>query len=474
MPGKKKRQSGLPCEGAPALPVAKGDKVELAVEGLGHSGEGVARLQGFTVFVPFALPGERVTAAIEEVKKNYARARLKAIVEASPDRVDPLCPVFWRCGGCQLQHMAYHAQLAAKRQRVIDALARIGGLSGVPVRETIGMADPWHYRNKAQLPVGMAGGRLAGGFFAPGTHDIVPIDACLIQRAENNAAVKAALAAAVEAEIPAYDEQTGKGVLRHILCRVGTASGEVMVLLVTATAELPEGRRIVRHLREKIPNLASVQQNINPARTNVILGSRTRLLWGRETITERVCGLEFDVSAASFFQINTVQAEVLYGIVQEYAGLTGTETLADVYCGTGTIALCLAPRAKEVIGIEEAEAAVRDARQNARRNGIANASFLAGDAAEVLPRLVEDGLRPDVVVLDPPRAGCARQVLDALAKVAPRRIVYVSCDPASLARDLAILSAAGFSVREAQPVDMFPQTSHVECVALIERKSLEI
>ncbi len=451
-------------------PVEQGKKYELEINGFGHSGEGVGRYHGFTVFVPWALPGERVAATVETVKQHYAKARLDAVLAPSPDRVPPRCPVYERCGGCQLQHLDYPAQLAAKRQTVADAVARIGRLEGVAVHPTLGATDPWRYRNKMQFPVGLAAGRLAVGCFAPGSHDIVDIDDCLIQHAANNTVARAVRAVLLDLGIPPYDERSGHGVVRHVLGRVGTADGEVMAVIVTATADLPRREEIVARLRREVPGLVSVVHNVNPQRTNVILGRRTVTVWGRDTITDRLGDFVFRISARSFFQVNTAQAAVLYGQAERYAGLSGAETVIDAYCGTGTITLFLARRAAKVYGIEVVEDAVRDARTNAAANGVGNVEFIVGDAVEVLPRLRAGGVRPHAIVVDPPRAGCAPGVLDTFARMRPERIVYVSCNPASLARDLALLAEAGYLAREIQPVDMFPQTYHVETVALIERK----
>lgn len=451
-------------------PVERGGKYELEITSLGHSGEGVGRYHGFTVFVPDALPGEKVTATAEVVKQNYAKARLDAVLTPSPARVAPRCAVYRRCGGCQLQHLLYPAQLAVKRQTVIDAVARIGKLDGVDVHPTLGAAEPWHYRNKMQFPVGLSGGRLAVGCFAPGSHDIVDVDDCHIQHAANNAVAGTVRTALAELGIPPYDEKSGRGVVRHVLGRVGTASGEVMTVIVTATADLPCKDSVIARLRRDIQGLVSVVHNVNPARTNVILGRQTATIWGRDTIVDRIGDFLFRVSARSFFQVNTAQAAVLYRKAEEYAGLTGAETVIDAYCGTGTITLFLARRAAKVYGIEVVADAVADARANAAANGINNVEYIVGDAVEVMPKLRAHGVQPHAIVVDPPRAGCAPVVLDTFVRMRPERIVYVSCNPASLARDLAILADGGYRVREIQPVDMFPQTFHIESVVLLQRK----
>jgi 23S rRNA (uracil1939-C5)-methyltransferase len=450
-------------------PVRPGQELELEITGLGHSGEGVGRHEGLTLFVPGGIPGDVVTARAVEVKKNYARAALVAIRQPSPQRVEPLCPVVGACGGCQLQHMGYEGQLQWKRQQVVDALTRIGKLEGVTVHPTLGMTDPWHYRNKAQFPVGAAGGRVVAGFFAPGSHRIVDIDACAIQHPLGNRIMQEVKALAQEYGVEIYDETAHRGVLRHVLARVGRGTGEAMAVLVTNGPAFPHGRKIARKLMERIPELVSVVQNINPEKTNVVLGRESRVLAGKDHIIDYIGDLAFAISPVSFFQVNPAQTEVLYGKAVAYAGLTGGETVLDIYCGIGTISLFLARQAREVIGIEVVPDAIADARENARRNGITNARFICGDAAAEMPRLAAAGTRADVVVLDPPRKGCDEPVLHAIADMAPARIVYVSCNPASLARDLAILAQRGYRTWEVQPVDMFPHTAHVECCALLVR-----
>lgn len=450
-------------------PVRPGQEISVTVHGLGSSGEGVARFEGLTIFVPGGAPGDRLLARVEEVKKNYARAALVAVEEPSPDRVAPPCPVVAECGGCQLQHIAYGAQLRLKRQQVVDALERLGKLSGVTVHPTLGMDDPWRYRNKAQFPMGYRSGRVIAGFFAPGTHRIVDIERCDIQHPLGNRIMAEVKALAGRHGVRIYDERTHSGVLRHVLARVGRGTGEAMAVLVTNGPDFPHGEEIARALMDRIPELVSVVQNINPARTNVVLGRESRVLAGRAYITDYIGDLEFNISPVSFFQVNPAQTEVLYGKALEYAGLTGGETVLDLYCGIGTISLFLARQAREVIGIEWVEEAVDDARENALLNGVQNVRFIAGDAAVEMPRLAEEGVRADVIVLDPPRKGCDEPVLEAIAAVAPRRVVYVSCNPASLARDLGRLAGMGYRTVEVQPVDMFPHTAHVECVARIEK-----
>lgn len=480
MTGESPRSSDIPAAGAtrPAIPVKRGQRARLTIVGLGSNGEGVGKADGFTVFVDGALPGDEVEATVTEVKTNYARGALRRVVTPAAERVDPRCPVFAACGGCQLQHLDYAAQLRWKRQQVVDALTRIGHLAGVTVHPCIGPDSPWHYRNKAQFPVGMArpdsrGGAgtpgLVAGIYARGSHRIVEVDECLIQRPLNNDIVRVAKGLVAKHGVQPYDELSHSGCLRHVLARVGSATGEAMAVFVTNGADFPHAAEIAADLMRELPAVVSVHQNINAHRTNVILGEETRLLAGRETITDRIGRFEFAISPRSFFQVNPEQTEVLYGKAVEYAGLTGDETVVDAYCGIGAISLFLAERAQAVHGIEVVPEAIEDARANASRNGIRNAEFHLGEAETVLPWLRDQGVAADVIVADPPRKGCEPVVLDSFAAMGPRRIVYVSCNPATLARDLARLAELGYRTVEVQPVDMFPMTSHVEAIALVMR-----
>ena len=455
-------------QAAQTIPICKGRTYELQIDRLGTSGEGVGRYDNFTVFVPNVLPGETVSAIIEEVKNSYARGRIKQILHESVDRVAPLCELYEECGGCQLQHLSYEAQLRAKRAQVVDALTHIGKLPQIPVMETLRAEEPWNYRNKMQFPIGRNSGKIVIGCFAQGSHRIINTENCHIQRAENNDLANAAREIAEQLHIPVYNEDTHKGVLRHIVGRVGR-SNDLMAVIVTATKQLPRAKDFVRMMRERLPNLVSVHQNIQTYRNNVIMGRDTQLLWGRPTIIDSLGRLNFHISPRSFFQVNTRQAERLYEQTLAYADLHGTETVIDAYCGTGTITLFLAQKARKVYGIEIVQPAILDARKNARDNNVKNAEFIVGDATAVMPALYKQGIRPDVVVVDPPRAGCTETVLRTFANMKPQRIVYVSCNPATLARDLAILKELGYLAQEVQPVDLFPQTSHVETVVLLSR-----
>lgn len=452
------------------IPVKQGDNITLTVNGLGSSGEGVGKYEGFTVFVKGALPEEEVRVTITLVKKSYAVGALEEIVKASAERVEPACPVYKECGGCQLQHLSYKGQLECKRQQVQDALTRIGhlNLEALPV---LGAAEPWSYRNKMQFPAAAdAEGVLQIGCYATATHSVVDTDACMISKEANNAIMKTVRTWMQHYNISAYDEKTGKGLVRHIMGRVGVHSGEVMAVIITSGYDIPHRGVLIEWLKRHVPGLVSVVQNINKKQTNVVMGSKTRVLYGPESIKDSLGSLSFHISAQAFFQVNSEQAEKLYNKALEFAALSGKETVVDVYCGTGTISLYLARHAKQVYGIEIVAPAIENAKKNAEENKCANAEFICGDAAVELPKLLAGGVRPDVVVVDPPRAGCEQKVLAAIAEVQPERVVYVSCNPASLARDLAFMEQHGYKAIVAQPVDMFPMTSHVETVVLLGRK----
>ena len=452
------------------VPVEKGKSYEIEIKTLGTSGEGVGRYQEFTVFVPYALPGEKVLAGIEEVKKTYAKGKLQKILTKSADRVAPICAIYDKCGGCQLQHLDYMAQLKAKRQQVIDAITRIGKQSDVYVEPTIGAATPWNYRNKMQFPIGKQKGKTIIGCFAQGSHQIIDTTDCHIQKEGNNEVVNAIREIVNKLNIPVYNEDKHSGVLRHVVGRVGK-KGDIMVVIVTASDKMPREKEFVKMLRAKLPKVVSIQQNIQTYRNNVIMGRDTKLLWGKPTILDNIGRLSFHISPRSFFQVNTEQAEVLYNKALEFADLHGEETVIDAYCGTGTITLFLAQKAREVYGIEIVKPAIQDAKKNARDNNVRNAEFIVGDATVIMPKLYRQGIRANVVVVDPPRAGCTEVVLETFANMKPEKIVYVSCNPASLARDMAVLAKLGYKAKKVQPVDMFPNTSHVETVILLSRKA---
>ena len=433
----------------------------IKIHGLGSNGEGVGKIDGLTVFVEGALPDEEVLAEIETRKKNYAVARLVEVVKNSSERVEPFCPLYKNCGGCQLQHLSYAAQLKWKRQQVVDAIERIGKLEGVKVFDTLGMENPLRYRNKMQFPVGK---NLQIGCYARGSHKIINTNSCLIQNVGNDKILNAVRKVAKKFKLQPYDEDTHKGFLRHVMGRVGS-NGELMIVLVTATQNFPNAKNFVRALRNELPEVTSIQQNVQTYHNNVILGRDTKVLYGKPTIHDTIGGINFNISARSFFQVNTAQAEVLYKTALDFAELEGGEIVIDSYCGTGTIGLFFARKVHRVYGTEIIPSAIADAKRNARENNIRNIEFFAGDAVKVLPRLADSIHFPDVIVTDPPRAGCDKKVLETFAAMETDKIIYVSCNPATLARDLKILNELGYRTKKIQPVDMFPFTSHVESVA---------
>lgn len=551
--GRDSRRSSKPAAASAAiadLPVAKNDEVILEIIGMTHDGEGVGRVEGYTLFVQGALPGEKVRAKVLKTKKQYGYAKLLELVERSQHRIAPPCPIYDQCGGCQLQHMDYTAQLEWKRQLVIDNLERIGKLrvaregsgeegaspaagtlsgqadaaaagqdasdreaqvngehrsgsaglhqepgddiigtglhdepgadiigtglhqepgAGIIVRPTLGMNEPWRYRNKSQVPIGVTEGGLVGGFYARGSHRIVDMETCLIQHEQNDEVVRRVKSIGRRLGITAYDEESGQGLLRHVVVKIGFATGEMMIVLVTNGERIPRMNEWITAIREELPAVVSVCQNINTRKTNVIFGDVTRVLWGREVIHDYIGDVKFAISARSFYQVNPAQTEVLYGKTVEYAGLTGEETVIDAYCGIGTISLFLAQHAKKVYGVEIVKEAIEDARANAELNGMTHVEFEVGASEDVIPRWKEQGIEADVIVVDPPRKGCDPRLLETILQMKPERVVYVSCNPSTLARDLRVLEDGGYRTVEVTPVDMFPHTTHIENVALIVR-----
>jgi len=476
------------------LPVAKNDEVVVDIIGMTHDGEGVGRAEGYTLFVPGALPGEKVRVRVLKTKKQYGYAKLTELVQASSDRIAAPCPIYDQCGGCQLQHMSYTGQLAWKRQLVVDNLERIGKLQvvreaasagetlvddgqeaghldqeGILVRPTLGMSEPWRYRNKSQVPIGVTEGGLVGGFYARGSHRIVDMETCLIQHEQNDEVVSRVKAIGRKLGITAYNEETGQGLLRHVVVKIGFATKEMMIVLVTNGERIPRLNEWISAIREELPAVVSICQNVNTRKTNVIFGDVTRVLWGREVIHDYIGDVKFAISARSFYQVNPAQTEVLYGKTVEYAGLTGEETVIDAYCGIGTISLFLAQHAKKVYGVEIVKEAIEDARANAELNGMTHVEFEVGASEDVIPRWKEQGIEADVIVVDPPRKGCDPRLLETILEMKPERVVYVSCNPSTLARDLRVLEDGGYRTVEVTPVDMFPHTTHIESVALLLR-----
>ncbi|WP_028983581.1 23S rRNA (uracil(1939)-C(5))-methyltransferase RlmD [Sporolactobacillus terrae] len=451
------------------IPVQKNQQLEVTFNDLTQDGSAVAKVDGYTLFIPGGLPGEKAKIQVLKTKKGYGYGRLIERIETSDRRAEAPCPYYPQCGGCSIQHISAAGQLAYKREIVQNALERIGGLSAIPVEPTLGMDEPWRYRNKIQVPVAMQNGKFAFGFYKTRSHEIVTMDHCMITDPLIDEIVQSARKIAEEHHMMPYDETKHRGVLRHVMARVGKKTGEVMVAFVTRGEELPHRKTLIKGLTERYPQIKSIAQNINTKRTNAIFGNETKTLWGRDAIYDQIGDVTFAISARSFFQVNPTQTDVLYGKALEYAGLTGKETVIDAYCGIGTISLFLAKQAKHVYGVEIVPEAIEDARKNAELNKITNATFEAGKSEDVIPKWRDQGIEPDVIVVDPPRKGCDASLIDTMIAMQPQRIVYVSCNPATLARDLKSLTAGGFEIKKVQPVDMFSQTMHVETAVLIER-----
>ena len=448
----------------------KDDLIEVTIEDLSEEGTGIGKFEGMTFFIKDAVIGDRVRAKIMKMKKNYGFARLMEVLTPSPDRVEPLCPVARQCGGCQIQAMSYEAQLAFKTRKVESNLKRIGKFEEIPMESIIGMEDPFHYRNKAQFPFGKnRDGKIITGFYAGRTHSIIENTSCHLGKEVNEKILEKILAWMNAFHVEPYNEATGKGLMRHSLIRCGFRTGEIMVCLVINGRKIPGEEALVDSLKI-IPGMTSISLNVNKEKTNVILGREVINLWGRPYIEDYIGEVKYQISPLSFFQVNPVQTERLYGKALEYAGLTGEETVWDLYCGIGTISLFLARKARKVYGVEIIPDAIEDARRNASLNGFTNTEFYVGKAEEVLPEKYEkEGVRADVIVVDPPRKGCNETLLSTMVKMQPERIVYVSCDSATLARDLRYLCDNGYELKRVCPADMFPQTVHVETVVLLSK-----
>mgnify|MGYP001623046021 CR=1 FL=1 len=448
----------------------KNDLVEVQIEDMSQAGLGIGRADGYTMFVKDTVIGDQASVRITKVKKNYGFARLEKLLSPSALRTAPACPLARPCGGCQLQMMKYEEQLRWKEQKVRNDLRRLGGFSEIPMEPILGMEHPFRYRNKAQYPIGYdKEGNVTAGFYAGRTHTIIPAEDCLLGAPVNREILETILSWMRCYHIPAYRESSGEGLVRHVLIRTGFTTGELMVCLVINGQSLPRERELCERLR-RIPGMASVSVCPNTRRDNVIMGDSFRTIFGSSTITDRIGRVQYRISPLSFYQVNPLQTKQLYRTALEYAGLTGQETVFDLYCGIGTISLFLAQKAKKVYGVEIIPQAVADARENAVLNQIEHAEFFVGKAEEVVPRLyAEQQLRADVVVVDPPRKGCGEPLLKTIADMSPERVVYVSCDPATLSRDLKFLCARGYALQRVQCVDMFPQTVHVETVVLMSR-----
>lgn len=449
----------------------KNDLVTVKIEDMGHDGEGIGKAEGYTLFIKDTVIGDVVEAKIMKMKKNYGYARLVRVLEASKDRTEPKCSVARACGGCQLQFLTYEKQLEFKKNKVVGNLERIGGFSDISVEKVMGMENPWRYRNKAQFPVGKdKEGNLITGFYAGRTHSIIPNTNCYLGVEVNEEILNAVLNYMRENHVEPYDEVTGKGLVRHILIRCGFKTKEIMVCIIINGRKIPNAAGLVEKLKD-ISGMTSITLNVNTKRNNVILGNEILSLWGKEYITDYIGEVKYQISPLSFYQVNPVQTEKLYGTALEYAGLTGKEIVWDLYCGIGTISLFLAQKAQKVYGVEIVPAAIEDARKNAELNGIDNAEFFVGKAEEVLPaKYKEDGVYADVIVVDPPRKGCDGALIETMLSMKPERIVYVSCDSATLARDLKVLCEKEYQVEKVAVCDMFPGSVHVETVVLLGRK----
>ena len=451
----------------------KNDVLTVEIEDIGHDGAGIGKVDGYTLFVKDAVIGDVVEVKVMKAKKNYGYAKLLKIITPSASRVEPLCPYAKQCGGCQIQMMSYEEQLRFKENKVRNNLKRIGGFEEIPMEPILGMKNPFYYRNKAQFPVGYdKEGNLITGFYAGRTHSIINNRRCYLGVSENELVLNQVLDWMERNHISAYEEESGKGLIRHVLIRYGFTTKEVMVCLVVNGAGIPAKEDLIEGLRT-IPGMTSITISSNTKQTNVIMGEKITLLWGQTYITDFIGNIQYQISPLSFYQVNPAQTKRLYETALEYAGLSGDETVWDLYCGIGTISLFLAQRAKQVYGVEIIPAAIEDAKRNARLNQIENAQFFVGKAEEVLPEKYEkEQIYADVIVVDPPRKGCEESVLDTMVQMEPKRIVYVSCDSATLARDLKYLCERGYEMKKVKAIDQFPQTEHVETVVLLQRKNM--
>lgn len=449
----------------------KNDIVTVTIEDMSSEGLGVGRSNGLTLFVKDTIIGDIAEVKVMKMKKTYGFARLMRLIEPAADRIEPPCPAAKQCGGCQIQAMSYDAQLRFKESKVRNNLVRIGKFENPPMEPIIGMQEPFRYRNKAQFPIGMdREGHLIAGFYAGRTHAIIECRDCLLGMQVNEQILEQVLAHMERYHIAPYDERTGGGLVRHVMIRIGFATGQIMVCIVINGDTLPYAKELADSLAQ-ISGMTGIMLNINKENTNVIMGRKGKLLWGQEYIEDTIGDVRFRISPLSFYQVNPRQTEKLYGKALEYAGLTGKETVWDLYCGIGTISLFLAQKAKRVYGVEIVPEAIRDAKQNVELNGMKNAEFFVGKAEDVLPEKYErEGIFADVIVVDPPRKGCEESVLDTMVKMQPERIVYVSCDSATLARDLKYLCEREYRLEKVCPVDMFGNSVHVETVVLLSQQ----
>jgi 23S rRNA (uracil1939-C5)-methyltransferase len=443
----------------------------LTIKRLGINGEGVGYFKKQVVFVPGALPGEEVVVEATKINPSFAEAKIKKIRIKSPHRVLPLCPVYDQCGGCQLQHLKYDQQLKEKRDIVIQSLERHTkvNVNTLDIRETIGMEDPWGYRNKSSFQVKAIDGKVLAGLYGLNSHQLINIDECAVQHAQTNEATAAVKRILEELNIPIYNEKSQKGIIRTIVTRVGIQTGELQIVLITTQKELPKVDTIIQEIQKRLPSVKSIVQNINGQKTSLIFGEETLPLAGEDFIQETLGDLQFELSARTFFQLNPVQTVKLYNEVKKAAALTGQEKVVDAYCGVGTIGLWLADQAGEVRGMDVITESIEDAKKNAKRHGFTNTKYVPGKAEEVLPKWVKKGWKPDVIVVDPPRTGLDAQLIQTVLQAEPKKLIYISCNPSTLAKDIQTLSTK-YEVKYIQPVDMFPHTAHVECCSLLVRK----
>jgi 23S rRNA (uracil1939-C5)-methyltransferase len=443
-----------------------GQTFPLTIKRLGINGEGVGYFKKQVVFVPGALPGEEVVVEATKVHPKFSEGKIKKVRKKSQHRVVPPCPVYDQCGGCQLQHLEYTQQLKEKRDIVIQSLERHSRLKveDLNIKQTIGMDNPWNYRNKSQFQVGTQNGKVLAGLYGLNSHKLINIEQCAVQHPQTNAAVETVKQVLQDLQIPIYHEKTRKGIIRTIVARVGIQTGELQIVLITAKKELPKKALIIEKIKSRLPEVKSIIQNINGQKTSLIFGEETFNLEGSDFIQETLGDLQFELSARTFFQLNPEQTVKLYDEVKKAAALTGNERVADAYCGVGTIGLWVADGASEIRGMDIIPESIQDAKKNAKRHGIKHAKYVTGKAEELLPKWVKEGWKPDVIIVDPPRTGLDRSLIQAILNVKPKKVVYVSCNPSTLAKDIDVLSKK-YKVEMIQPVDMFPQTAHVECVS---------
>lgn len=447
------------------IKMKRGQTVLLTIKRMGINGEGVGYYKKQVVFVPGALPNEEVFVEITNVQPNFAEGKVKRIKTKSPERIVPACPIYEQCGGCQLQHLTYESQLKQKRDIVVQSFERHSSLKNLEqkVANTIGMEEPWSYRNKVQFQVGMKDQKVIAGLYGLNSHQLIDIETCPIQHSATNKVTAAVKTILQDLQIPVYDERKRSGIIRTIISRVGFETGEVQVVLVTSQKEIPRKNMLIEEIKKRLPEVTSIMQNINGRKTSLIFGDETVHLAGEEVIQEVLGDLSFELSARAFFQLNPIQTVKLYDEVKKAASLTGTEKVIDAYCGVGTIGLWLAKDAKEIRGMDTIAESIEDAKKNARNHGYYNAKYVVGQAEHWMPKWVKEGWKPDVVVVDPPRTGCDKELLKSILKVKPKKVVYVSCNPSTLAKDVEKLAKL-YRVESIQPVDMFPHTAHVETV----------